>query len=185
MTERTSRTVSIEEDRLLIEQKTSDPMKSFETLYKKYVDQIYGYVWKRIQSAEEAEDITSRVFLAAYQKWPEFKFKECPFSSFLYKIATRELITVYRKTSKVRQVELLEEHAKEDKIEAETEVRLSMEKVQMMLGKIPESYRQVVELKYFAELSNIEIAEVLNCSPNQVAVTLFRALKKIKALATA
>ncbi|MBT7483560.1 sigma-70 family RNA polymerase sigma factor, partial [Candidatus Peregrinibacteria bacterium] len=40
--------------------------------------------------------------------------------------------------------------------------------------------KEVIRLKYFAELSNQEIADTLGLSPNHIGVILFRALKKLK-----
>ena len=48
------------------------------------------------------------------------------------------------------------------------------------IEKLKEREREVIELKYFADCSNVEIAEILNLTPSNVGIILFRALKKLK-----
>ena len=54
------------------------------------------------------------------------------------------------------------------------------ESVQRVIKKLPQRYQEVIQLKYFSELSNIEVAEVLQISPNNAGVLLSRALKQFQ-----
>jgi RNA polymerase sigma factor (sigma-70 family) len=42
--------------------------------------------------------------------------------------------------------------------------------------------REIIRLKFFEEVSNIEIAEIMGLSANHIGVKVFRALKKVKQL---
>lgn len=173
----------LEEDQRLLELAKSNPDQAFADLYKKYVDRIYAFIMKRIRHEEEALDATSRVFLAAYRRLPHFTWQGHSFGSYLYKIASRELISFYRQSTKEqRNVEIEEHHAVHQTTEHDTEVKLSMEKVLAVLPELGEAHRAVIDLKYFGELSNQEIAKALGWSPNKVAVTALRALRKVKEL---
>lgn len=178
--EEIEREANLEEDRKLIERFKTEPRESFAALYEKYADRIYAFVLRRIGNDQEAQDLTAQVFLKAYEKLSGFQFQGYPFSAYLYRIASNELITTYRKRGGRVQVELLEQHAVTETIEKETEVHLAMSKVQEVLPELPEVYRKVLELKYFAQLGNQEIAETLGWTANRVGVTLFRALKKVQ-----
>ena len=58
------------------------------------------------------------------------------------------------------------------------------EAVQRVIKKLPQRYQEVIQLKYFSELSNIEVAEVLQISPNNAGVLLSRALKQFSQMYT-
>jgi RNA polymerase sigma-70 factor (ECF subfamily) len=54
--------------------------------------------------------------------------------------------------------------------------------VQTAMAKMDYEDREIIRLKFFEELSNIEIAEVMGLSANHIGVKVFRALKKFKQL---
>ena len=66
-------------------------------------------------------------------------------------------------------------------IDDEVNIKFMQEEIKIILKDLPDKERQVVEYKFFAELSNNEIAQIMKISANNVGVILFRALKKCKA----
>ena len=58
--------------------------------------------------------------------------------------------------------------------------RENQDEVQTILAKLEPEEREILRLKFFEEMSNIDIAEVLGVSANHIGVKIFRALKKFK-----
>lgn len=159
--------------------------ESFTKLYDKYVDQIYRFVYFKVATREEAEDITSEVFLKTWQYLQEKKEVKS-FSGLLYRIARNCIIDLYRrKTSKPE--ELLEEKLAQG-FEAgdagkwlKTEgIKIENERVVAALKKLKQEYQEVITLRYVDELEVAEIAEIIGRKSIAVRVTLHRAIRKLK-----
>lgn len=97
------------------------------------------------------------------------------------------IIDFHRTKNKKRQIitEDLEEFLTQSASENEQpEVQLFMqEDTRILLNeieKLKDRERQVLELKYWADCSNVDIAEILNLTPSNVGIILFRTLEKLK-----
>src|SRR5438105_1934368 len=97
--------MDIEQEQQLIEESKKDP-QAFERLYIKYYDQILKFVYKRMESVDDARDITSSVFIKALSSISKYKNMGFPFSSWLYRIAINEINMFYRLSEKARIINL-------------------------------------------------------------------------------
>ena len=88
----------------LVKAAQSNP-RSFEPLYTRYYKQIVGYVYHRIESKEEAFEITAQVFYKALENLPKYKSQGVPFSAWLFRIASNELNTRFKKSKTNRVVD--------------------------------------------------------------------------------
>ena len=156
---------------------------AFETLYNHYFPKIYGYVYKRTGNKEVAEDIVSATFLRVFTNLHKYTHKGHSFGSWVYKIATNKLIDHYRKTGKQKHVDIegagpiVDDNASP---EVHVEIKIRGEDVRAVLCQISPKYQHILHLKFFGELKNTEIAEVLGISPNNAGVLLHRALKQFQ-----
>src|ERR1700755_29782 len=73
---------------------------AFARLYDAYVERIYRYIYFRVADQQVAEDITSQVFLKAWEKLSSYQSGSTPFIAWLYRIAHNAVIDSYR-TKKV------------------------------------------------------------------------------------
>lgn len=97
------------------------------------------------------------------------------------------IIDFHRTKNKKRQIvtedweEFLTQSASENE---QPEVQLlTLEETKILLNeieKLKDRERQVLELKYWADCSNVEIAEILNLTPSNVGIILLRTLEKLK-----
>lgn len=170
---------------LLYRLRTKHDPESYAKLYDAYVEQIYRFVYFKVSSHEEAEDITSEVFLKAWHYVQEGKEIKS-FSGLLYRIARNSIIDLYRRKSSKPESQL------DDQIEngfdpsdkgkwfSELTNKLEAEKVLKALKKLKQEYREVITLKYVDELTIEEIAEIVGKGKINVRVTLHRALKKLQ-----
>jgi RNA polymerase sigma-70 factor (ECF subfamily) len=161
-----------------------DP-SAFAELYDAYIEKIYRFVYFKINSKEEAEDIVSSVFLKVWNYLIEYTEKEIDsFSGLIYRVARNAVIDFYRERGARRYepVEVLETIAVEEKSYHQVNVNLEVEKIMIVVKKLKQDYQEVVLLRHVEELSTAEIAEILGKSQVNVRITLHRAMKKLKEL---
>jgi RNA polymerase sigma-70 factor (ECF subfamily) len=166
----------------LVERAKTDE-QAFAELYNRYFNEVYGFLMKRLGRREVVEDLVSELFLKVFTHLESYQPQQCSFRAWLYRVATNLLIDYTRKAS-VRHEKTVEEFpdvmdhgADEHEKYARSE---DAEKVRQVLKTLPERYQKILHLKFFAELSNTEIAETLEESANTVGVVLHRALKKFE-----
>lgn len=168
---------------LLVEEAKKD-LSRFAELYDRYVEQIYRYVYRRVSDQQVSEDLVSQTFYDALSHLKSYEFRGYPFSAWLYKIAHNNVLKWYRANSRVQSVDL------EDISELKGDVDLVKEEIQReekenvlkVLDCLEFEERELIRLKYFEDVSNMEIAQIMGISANNVGVKLYRALKKFKEL---
>lgn len=174
----------LENEKRLIEAAQEDP-DQFIHLYDKYFDQIYRYVYRRTGTKDTAHDLSSQTFLDALTHIKKFVWKGFPFSSWLYKIAHNNVIKWYRERSKSNYTPIEEAYSLSDtKQDQKNDVDVLFEQaqVQEMMKKLDDEEKEILRLKFFENVSNIEIADILGLSVSNVGVKVFRTLKKAKGL---
>lgn len=170
-------------ERQLVE-KAKENAAAFEELYNHYLPRVYGFLLNRIGQKELAEDLTSEVFAKALANITKFNDRGVPFAAWLFRIARNTLIDYTRKkkeilTDAVEAFEPPPEHS-------ESNATLGLvrdekrELIRKTMKNLPEKYQTVLSLKFFEELSNDEIADVIGCQKNAVAVRVHRALRLMK-----
>ena len=168
----------LKDDRALAERAKSDDA-AFAELYEFYLPRVYGYVCRRVGDRATAEDLTSQAFLNAVQALPKYR-PTAPFGAWLFRIATNVLIDHYRVTGRRPTVGLeAAEALADDRPDAAALAgqKAERERLERVLSLLPERDRRLLTLKYFSELSNLEIAASEGLKPNHVGVLLHRALK--------
>lgn len=171
----------VDEATLVERAKTDD--EAFDILYQFYLPKIYGYILKRIGRPEAAEDIVSETFLSVFCHLKKYQSRNCSFSAWIYRIATNKLIDYYRRSDKHPEISLEEIQNKPDTTDSALVRVIKQEegqKVRLIIEKLPVRYQKVLQLKFFAELSNEELAAALGVSVNNARVLLHRALRKFK-----
>ena len=168
----------------LVKQAREGDADAVGSLYELYCDRVYSYVFTRLGNATEAEDVTAQVFLKMVEKIGEFEWQGAGFAAWLFRIAHNQIIDNVRRHNRQPQAPLdlayavasLDGHSPEQ----QAEQREFREQLKVALVELSDLQAQVVLLKYAAELSNIEIAEVLSRSTNAVNSLHYEGLKKLK-----
>lgn len=174
---------NINERLLLYKLQTEQDPDAFGVLYDTYVKQIYRFVYFKVSSHEEAEDITSDIFLKTWSYLQEKKEVKS-FRGLLYRIARNCIIDFYRVRATKPEVHLPEETEVGDKGRwyELMNVKVENEGILKAVKKLKQEYQEVVMLKYVDELETDEIAEIIGKGTIAVRVTLHRALKKLQEL---
>ena len=159
-------------------------VNEFTDLYQQYFPKVFAYVYGRVQEKELSLDIVSDVFEKAFIKKQSLRSPNA-FGSWLFTIARNEVSSHWRKEKPAAKA--VQEAAWESELNQQPhnpeETLLHKERIDnlaVLLRQLPRREQEIISLKFDAELSNREIAEVLNTSEVNVRVTIFRALRKLR-----
>lgn len=161
-----------------------DP-EAFGLLYDSYVSKIYRFIYFKVSNKEDAEDISSEVFLKTWNYLTQSKHGEIKsFSGLVYKIARNTLIDHYRKQGSKQEISLdmVTDVADIQDRYQEIDIKHEAQKILSVLKKMKREYQEVLLLRYIEELSVAEIAIILEKGQVNIRVTLHRAIKVAKNL---
>jgi RNA polymerase sigma-70 factor (ECF subfamily) len=153
--------------------------QAFGALYDRYMQRVYRYCLYRTSSASEAEDLTAQIFLAALEGLPRYR-QDGHFAAWLFSIARRKVIDYHRHTP----YEPLDESLLPP---IHMDMELTIEKSQRrtrllkLIQTLAEDERELIHLRYVAELSFAEIAASLKKSEDAVKKMLYRLIARMKA----
>ena len=174
------KTKSMSQDELpdLIASARSDPA-AFGGLYDRYLQPVYRYLYSRLGNAHEAEDVTSQTFITAYEALPKYR-EQGQFAVWLFRIARSKMNDHFRRNRYEVELEAAERiSAGEDALGA----LIHDEELRRLLSLIknlnPEE-QDLIRLRYVAELTFIEIADLLGKREDAVKKTLYRLLARLK-----
>ncbi len=156
--------------------------KTFEELYAYYQPRIYSFVFARIKNADDADDVTAQTFLKAYEHRAEYDESRGAFSTWLFSIALNEIKMYFRRAYRRRE-QTWGEFFESSNEEAPESALLRAEgwcDLLMALEKLTERERQLIELRYWSDMTYREIADFTGLTVTNVGVTLKRAMEKLK-----
>jgi RNA polymerase sigma-70 factor (ECF subfamily) len=155
----------------------------FSDLYNKYYLQIYYFIYKRTSDREISFDICSHVFLKAMENLKNYKYTGVPFEAWLFRIALNEIYGMNRK----RKLDLVY-NLDSDKVlnlpvdaadgEKEALINLVLEALQ----RLEKEEMDLIEMRYFSDMSLRDVAAVLNITETNAGVKVFRIIKKLKTI---
>lgn len=154
-------------------------MDLFATVYERHVSQIYGFFAYRLSSREAAEDLTQLTFERALRAWPRYDPQRAAHSTWLFAIARNLLIDHHRADRSASQ-QPLEGEAERIGVEAEHDLGLSPA-LEAALGGLDDRSRELLALRYGADLKGPEIAELTGLSLANVQQILSRGLRQMRA----
>lgn len=169
----------IDQENTLIQEAKKNTSK-FAVLYKKYHEQIFLFVLKRVESEDIAADITSQVFLKALTNLSKFKAMGFPFSSWLFRIARNETYDLFRKHKIEMVVSIESKNISEIIAEIGEEEKEDYTKLNIALGLLDDKEMELIELRFFEKRHFKEIGEILEITENNAKVRTYRVLDKLK-----
>ena len=179
-----SSTPSPAAERALVERACTGDVRAVETLYDLHVGRIFRYVTAKVGKVTEAEDITAEVFVKRVEALPRDQQRDVPFQAWLFRIASNQVVDHYRRAGnrQARSLEDLDVADPKTGLEDLVEMQRSLAEVFDAVKKLPEAQRRVIELRFGADRSVRETAQILNKSENNVKVLQFKAIEKLRKL---
>ena len=161
-------------------------IQEFQAFYKENLVSVYRFVFKSLRNREEAEDLTSQIFLKALRYLdPEHSTRSA--RSWLFKIAHTTIAdywrTYYRAPTSSLDVRLEAgwEGLTEEVIVGTND--LAAERVRNLLQALPERYREMLRCRFLLNLSIRETAATMGVSEATVKILQFRAIQHATNLA--
>jgi RNA polymerase sigma-70 factor (ECF subfamily) len=155
----------------------------FATVYDEHVGHVYGFLAYRLSDIGVAEDLTQATFERAFRAWPRYDPTRAQPSTWLLAIARNVLIDHFRSASHRRTVDVpdadldvLGPATQAPELPAEIPPELSA-----ALATLGERDREILALRFGADFSGPEIAEVTQLSLANVQQILSRSLRKLRA----
>src|SRR5687767_817057 len=137
--------------------------EAFAALYTAYVDKIYKYLYYKVGSAQDAEDLCEQVFLKAWEAIGRYTWCGYPFSSWLYKLAHNLVVDHYRTRREALPLnDLLA--TPDEPIDPESALHQTLEadELRQAIIRLTVEQRQVIALKFIEGYDNSEIAQMMN-----------------------
>ena len=180
------------EDETLLVLLTENLDRHYGRLMSTYWRQLHTFILRRTGNPQDADDIVQEAFIRAYyalKRYPAQHIQELKVRPWLYKIAWN-LYCNFAGRSKIPPsvpLDLSEDspfaepeedwHAQPEVILEAAERRHELE---VLLGTLPQHYRDIVSMCYLEELSYQEIAEILNIPVGTVRVNAHRGLRLLR-----
>lgn len=173
-------------DLILVEAAIGGDQLAYADLMERYRDSIYFMMLKMVKDSDDADDLTIEAFGKAFNRLGQYS-PNFAFSTWLFKIASNNCIDFIRKKRiKVTSMDTgivnkngdtMRIDAKSTTLNPEETVMQGQRVVHMRLlvSKLKPKYRELVEKRYFQELSYEEIANEMNLPLGTVKAQLFRA----------
>lgn len=174
------------QDLVLVDQARTGDQAAYAQLMERYRESIYFMMMKMVRNSDDADDLTIEAFGKAFSRLDQYS-PSFAFSTWLFKIASNNCIDFIRK-KRIKLTSMDSGYVNEDGdavgIDAKDAERdpeatiIHSQKVKHMrhlVSKLKPRYRELIEKRYFEELSYEEIADELNLPLGTVKAQLFRA----------
>jgi RNA polymerase sigma-70 factor (ECF subfamily) len=157
-------------------------LQHFKILYTTYYPKVYKICYVILKNNHLAQEATQEAFVIAYEKINTLKDAN-KFGVWMSAIATNEAIRIYRNNRKLIPIEEqdLLDYLNDDKYSEDVLNVIIQEEtahdLKTAITKLKPKLKQVIVLKYYSDLSEIEISDLLSIPLGTVKSTLFRAKK--------
>jgi RNA polymerase sigma-70 factor (ECF subfamily) len=168
---------------ILVERAARGDPQAFSTLYERYVNRIYNYIFYRTGNPHEAEDLTSRVFHRALHHITNYDNRGVPFSAWLYRIAHNLVANWHRDNSRRREVPLEDYTQHPHRAEAPESSLVDsqeMEDLLKVIRRLPPDRQQLLILKFVEGMSNAEVATIMMRSEGAIKSLYHRTLMALR-----
>ena len=168
----------VNEKDLVHRAKAGDP-EAFTALYDAYLSHVYRYVFFRVADDQTAEDITSQVFLRAWEHLKRYR-QDGSFLAWLYTIARNAVIDHYRTRKEVVPLnDALPLPVEGPTLQERVELKVETEHVRRAMLRLTSDQKEVLSLKFMAGFSTEEIARHLGKREGAVRALQLRALRAL------
>jgi len=176
-------------DKQILSRLKNRDKEAFIKIYDENVEEIHRFVYFKIGNREEANDLTSMIFLKTWNYIQNKTLVDAKtLRALLYKISRTSIVDYYRENGSKMTVSLDDEDNNIDVID-ETEnpsERLDQQSnlalIKRMLPLLKEEYREVIIMKFINDLSLDEIADISGKTKGNIRVLLHRSLNALKEL---
>jgi len=161
--------------------------RAFTQLYDRYVNQTYGYIYRRVGDRHLAEDLTGDVFLRAYRRLGTFQWQGVDLGAWIMTIA-RNRVHDHFKSARTRMehaAEIDAERHSGDESDSPERVTMARDMARTLgraLERLTADHREVIELRFVHGMSVADTAAVLERTIGATKALQYRALRALSEL---
>ena len=165
-----------------VEQAKRGDAEAFGRLYELYVGEVYRYLYHRVDRLEDAEDLTSQVFLKAWQSIGKYRSQGVPFTAWLLRIAHNTVVDYYR--SKKREISLTKLESDAGALDSTQRLEEEVERLQLRRAilRLREDYQRVIVLRFIMGMNGAEVAAIMGKREGTIRVMQHRALSALRSI---
>ena len=166
----------------LVRQAIDGSQSAFTQLYDEQVDKVYRYIYFRVSNRVEAEDLTQEVFIKALHGIGSYKWRDVPFTSWLFRIAHNQVVDHLRRQAREKRATLDEATAVVDEGDpvVMVEQKSEIEELTRALKKLPSAQQEVISLRFIAGMPVAEVAKTLGKSEGTVKALQFNGTASLR-----
>jgi RNA polymerase sigma-70 factor, ECF subfamily len=155
-------------------------LAAYTELYRLYVIRIYRFLYSRLEDQTEAEEVTSQVFMAAWEALPRYKEKGS-FTSWLFRIARNKLNDHFRRYRPNLPLQEVTEKLSENWDPLASLVQEEyLRQLAQIVQNLPREQYELLSMRFAAGLTYKEMASILGRSEGAVKMAFSRLVKKLK-----
>src|SRR5690606_14081998 len=159
--------------------RAKDDQEAFGRLYERYSQRIYQYIYYRTGSEADAEDLSAKTFMRAWQHMANYDDRGVPFSAWLYRIAHNLVANWHRDRSRRKTIsldDLSRWQVNEDGPEATALFAEDRAALLHAVRRLPADRQELLSLKFVEHLSNAEIGDIMGRSEGAIKSLYHRTL---------
>lgn len=153
----------------------------WDAVYADQLPRVYNFFRFRVGDGPVAEDLTSTTFERAWRARERYRRDRAAFSTWVMAIARNVAVDHWRARRDEAPLEEAGHVASRDDPAEAAARRSELERLERLLGALGERERELVALKYGAELTNRAIAKVTGMSESNVGTVLHRVVQRLRA----
>lgn len=159
-----------------------DPYHILTEQYGEYLPRVLNYMRLRVGDEALAQDLTAQTFERALTRLHTLR-DERAFGGWLFAIARTEIAGHYRRRKPQVALEYIDSlPASEPSVEGKTEGAETLAALCAAIATLDEREQEIVRLRFVAGLTNRAIGKVMRLREGNVAVILYRALRKLRSI---
>lgn len=162
---------------LVIEKAKTLDSEAISQIFETYYPKIYRYLYYRVKTKEDAEDLTSEVFVRLVKS---IKNQEGNFEAWLYRIAQNILVDYYRRKAVRKDSPLNEEILETATSQDKDEPILTEDELRRVIEILTEEQKEIIILKFIEGYDNESISQITGKSIGAVKALQFRAMVALK-----
>jgi RNA polymerase sigma-70 factor (ECF subfamily) len=162
----------------LVEDAKNDPA-AFGQLYDYYVQPVYRYLYSRVGTTYDAEDLTSQTFMAAFEYLPRYR-ERGQFAAWLFRIARSKMTDHFRGNRYEVELEAAERFPGGNDVLFQAIQNEEISRLKCLLKNLKFEELDLIHLRYVAELTFAEISDLLGKREEAVKQSVYRLLARLK-----
>lgn len=162
----------------LVEDAKDDPA-AFGRLYNHYVQPVYRYLYSRVGTTHDAEDLTSQTFMAAFEYLPRYR-ERGQFAAWLFRIARNKMTDHFRGNRVEVDLEAAQRFPGGDYALLQVIQNEEISRLICLIKNLNFEEQDLIRLRYVAELTFAEIADLLGRREEAVKQSTYRLLARLK-----